>query len=148
MGDPLEGPKHRSGVASLMKNESQDWDSCSESPQTSQYPHPASWFAFAPFFLCQPPPLVSLLSWQKAAILWLPILFSSQFKRPANIHWYLSEASVQTNKSNCSTFGVCRLPFHASHLGQNLFIWPHLAVREVRLCGLSLGGHRLCGVYH
>ena len=49
MGDPLEGPKHRSGVASLMRNEGQDWDSCSESPQTSQYPHPASWFAFAPF---------------------------------------------------------------------------------------------------
>lgn len=146
MGDLLKGPKQRSGVASFVRNESQGWDSGSEPPHTSPYPHPASCFAFTPFsFLGKLLLLVSLFSLQKAATLWLPILFLLS-SRDQQIFTDISQRPESPDKQTVP-------PLEFADIGSNHLLLarsygPHLAVREAGLCGLSLDGHRLCGIYY
>lgn len=132
-GESIKRTKDSSGMASLMKNKGQDWEKLLWAPSDLTVSPSCLLFCICSNpFLCKP--LLSLFSWQKAAICGSQFCLFSVQETSRHSLVSLKGQNFQMNKSDCSISGVCRHPFHSSPIGQNLFIWPHL--KDAGLCGL------------
>lgn len=130
----FQGHKDRSSVAlQSWRMRARTGICCPEHPQTS----PCLLFCICSILLSlQTTSCFSPLPWQKAAVCGSQFYLVSVQGNSRHSLVSLKGQSFQIKKSDCSVSGVCRHPFHSSPIGQNLFTWPHLTVREAGLCSL------------